>query len=71
VIAVTAHREKVDDSGGDLKGDLPMSNSKRSNSNEPFSEWSIPVSLGFSAFVALLFGVGIVKLVEHAVLIAA
>jgi hypothetical protein len=29
------------------------------------------VSLGFSAFVALLFGVGIVKLVEHAVLIAA
>jgi hypothetical protein len=70
VIAVTAHSEKVDDSR-DLNGDFPMSNSKRSNFNEPFSEWSIPVSLGLSVLVALLFGVGIVKLVEHAVLIAA
>jgi hypothetical protein len=48
-----------------------MSNSKRSNFDEPFSRWSIPVSLGLSVFVAILFGIGVVKLVEHAVQIAA
>jgi len=48
-----------------------MSMSKRSSFKEPFPEWSIPVTLGLSVFVAILFGVGIVKLVEQAVLIVA
>ena len=48
-----------------------MRNSARSFDHEPFSSWSIPVTLGLSVFFAVLFGVGIIKLVEHAVLIAA
>jgi len=48
-----------------------MSNSRRSGFSEPFAEWSIPVTLGLSVFVVILCGVGIVKLVEHAVLIVA
>ena len=48
-----------------------MSKSRRSGFNEPFSEWSLPVTLGLSVFVAILFGVGIVKLIEQAVLIVA
>jgi hypothetical protein len=48
-----------------------MRNSARSFDHEPFSSWSIPVTLGLSVFFVVLFGVGIIKLVEHAVLIAA